>query len=35
MLVRHREVINPDGSKRIAKEDKEPLAADVRPRPGV
>jgi MTH538 TIR-like domain (DUF1863)/PDZ domain len=35
MLVRHREVVDPDGSKRIAKEDKEPLAADVRPRPGV
>jgi len=35
MLVRHREVIDPDGSKRIVKEDKEPLAADVRPRRGV
>jgi hypothetical protein len=35
MLERHREVIDPDGSKRIVKEDKEPLAADVRPRPGV
>jgi len=35
MLVRHREVVDPDGSKRLVKEDKEPLAADVRPRPGV
>ena len=35
MLERHREVTDPDGSKRIVKEDKEPLAADVRPRPGV
>ena len=35
MLVRYREVVDPDGSKRIVKEDKEPLAADVRPRPGV
>jgi hypothetical protein len=35
MLVRHREVIDPDGSKRIVKEDKEPLAADVRPRRGI
>jgi hypothetical protein len=35
MLVRQREVTDPDGSKRIVKEDKEPLAADVRPRPGV
>jgi hypothetical protein len=33
MLERHREVIDPDGTKRIVKEDKEPLAADVRPRP--
>jgi hypothetical protein len=33
MLVRHREVIDPDGNKRIVKEDKEPLAADVRSRP--
>ena len=35
MLVRRREVTDPDGSTRIVKEDKEPLAADVRPRPGV
>ena len=35
MLERHREVTDHDGSKRIVKEDKEPLAADVRPRPGV
>jgi hypothetical protein len=35
MLYRRREVVDPDGSKRIVKEDKEPLAADVRPRPGV
>jgi len=35
MLVRVREVTDPNGSKRIVKEDKEPLAADVRPRPGV
>jgi TIR domain len=32
MLVRHREVIAADGSRQIDKEDKEPLAADVRPR---
>ena len=35
MLERHREVTDPDGSKRIVKEDKEPLAADVRRRQGV
>ena len=34
MLVRHRQVVNPDGTTRIVKEDKEPLAADVRPRKG-
>lgn len=32
MLVRRREVTDPDGSKRIIEEAKEPLAADVRPR---
>src|SRR3984893_1812768 len=32
MLVRRCEVIGPDGDKRIIEEDKEPLAADVRPR---
>src|SRR5580692_6675563 len=35
MLVRRREVVDPDGSRRIVEEAKEPLAADVRPRPGV
>ncbi len=35
MLVHYREVVDADGSKRTVKEDKEPLAADVRPRPGV
>ncbi|MGD1038598.1 MAG: PDZ domain-containing protein [Roseiarcus sp.] len=35
MLTRHREVVDPDGGKRIVKTDKEPLAADVRPRRGV
>src|ERR1700730_502392 len=35
MLVRYREVAEPDGGKRIVKEDKEPLAADVRRRSGV
>jgi hypothetical protein len=35
MLERHRSVTEPDGGTRIVKEDKEPLAADVRPRPGV
>jgi YD repeat-containing protein len=35
MLVRIREVVDPDGTKRIVREDKEPLAADVRPRSGV
>jgi len=35
MLVRYREVVDPDGNKLTVKEDKEPLAADVRPRPGV
>jgi MTH538 TIR-like domain (DUF1863) len=34
MLVRERQMVNPDGSSRIVKEDKEPLAADVRPRKG-
>jgi hypothetical protein len=34
MLVRHRRVVDPDGTTRIVKEDKEPLAADVRPRKG-
>ena len=34
MLVRHRQVVNSDGTTRIVKEDKEPLAADVRPRRG-
>ena len=34
MLVRHRRVTEPDGTTRIVKEDKEPLAADVRPRKG-
>ena len=34
MLVRHRQVVDPDGTTRIVKEDKEPLAADVRPRKG-
>jgi hypothetical protein len=34
MLVRHRRVTEPDGAARIVKEDKEPLAADVRPRKG-
>jgi hypothetical protein len=33
LLVRRREVVDSDGSKRIVEEDKEPLAADVRPRP--
>jgi len=35
MLSREREIVDPDGGKRIVKEDKEPLAADVRQRPGV
>jgi TIR domain/PDZ domain len=35
MLERHRNVLEPDGSSRVVKEDKEPLAADVRPRSGV
>jgi hypothetical protein len=35
MLVRTREVTDPDGTKRIEREEKEPLAADVRPRSGV
>jgi hypothetical protein len=35
MLVRTREVADSDGTKRTVKEDKEPLAADVRPRSGV
>jgi hypothetical protein len=35
MLVRERQVVQPDGSTHIVKEDKEPLAADVRPRSGV
>jgi hypothetical protein len=35
MLVGQREVTDPNGSTRIVKENKEPLAADVRPRPGV
>lgn len=35
MLVRRRQVTEADGSTRIVNEDKEPLAADVRPRPGV
>jgi len=35
MLVRYREIIEPNGTKRTVKEDKEPLAADVRPRSGV
>jgi hypothetical protein len=34
MLVRRRQVIQPDGTTQIVKEDKEPLAADVRPRKG-
>jgi YD repeat-containing protein len=34
MLVRERQVTDPDGSVRVVKEDKEPLAADVRPRKG-
>jgi hypothetical protein len=32
MLQRLREVVEPDGTQRIVTEDKEPLAADVRPR---
>jgi hypothetical protein len=32
MLVRHRRITEPDGTTRVVKEDKEPLAADVRPR---
>lgn len=35
ILVRRRQVTQADGSTRIVNEDKEPLAADVRPRPGV
>lgn len=35
MLVRRRQMTEADGSTRIVNEDKEPLAADVRPRPGV
>ena len=35
MLVHYREVVDADGSKRTVKEAKEPLAADVRLRPGV
>jgi YD repeat-containing protein len=35
MLERHREVRDAAGGTRIVKEDKEPLAADVRPRKGV
>lgn len=32
MLVRHRRITAPDGTTLVIKEDKEPLAADVRPR---
>jgi hypothetical protein len=35
MLIRRREVTDPDGSKRLVVEEKEPLAADVRPRGNV
>jgi hypothetical protein len=35
ILERLRHVVDPDGATRIVKEAKEPLAADVRPRPGV
>ena len=35
ILERLRRVVDPDGSTRVVKEAKEPLAADVRPRPGV
>ncbi len=35
MLVRQRRMVEPDGTTRIVREDKEPLAADVRPRQGV
>jgi hypothetical protein len=35
ILERLRRVVDPDGATRIVKEAKEPLAADVRPRPGV
>jgi hypothetical protein len=35
ILERIREVAEPDGTRRIIKEPKEPLAADVRPRSGV
>ena len=35
MLVRRRELIAADGSRQIVEEDKEPLAADVRPRSNV
>jgi hypothetical protein len=31
MLERHRETVGPDGGTHVVKEDKEPLAADVRP----
>lgn len=34
MLVRERQVADADGTARIVTEDKEPLAADVRPRKG-
>jgi hypothetical protein len=34
MLLRYRRVTEPHGATRIIKEDKEPLAADVRPRKG-
>lgn len=34
MLIRERRMAEPDGSYRSVKEDKEPLAADVRPRKG-
>ncbi len=35
MLVRIRKVVEPGGGAKIIREDKEPLAADVRPRKGV
>jgi hypothetical protein len=35
MLTRRREVVDAEGAKRIVSEDREPLAADVRPRRGA
>jgi hypothetical protein len=35
MLERYRRAIGPDGSAHRVKEEIEPLAADVRPRPGI